>query len=206
MPDPRRLWTLFLCCVFLSSWMNGVRRTKHVTQVESFEYKSVFVRPAPSSSLGRWHGHVESGIQRRDCYHFLYLSDDEASNGVDNITNNSNNNKNDLVSFESSLDHVLDKARKRSTNLWYYRIRAFFNQPLITVPGRPYSTTFTVYDVSLISVAFLIDARGFAAGLVLAKVTAAPLWEAWKPPPSVLILLLPLWPVLWAIALDQIIP
>jgi hypothetical protein len=108
----------------------------------------------------------------------------------------------DTITGLGSLDEVLQKARKRSTNLWFYRIRAFFNQPLWIIP-RPFSATFTIGDVSLILGAIWIDAKGFALGLVIGKVTASPLRDIFNLPPNAVIILLPLWPGLWAIFLDQ---
>jgi hypothetical protein len=103
-----------------------------------------------------------------------------------------------------SLPDVLDRARKRKSNLWVYRIRAFTNQPVWTVLGR-YGTTFTVLDVTYILLALFIGAKGFAAGLLIGKLTAASIREIFSPPASAMIIIMPLWPVILAIVLDQII-
>lgn len=103
-----------------------------------------------------------------------------------------------------SLDHVLEKARKRSSNLWFYRVRAFTNQPILSIPGQ-YGTTFTVLDVVYILIAPLIDAKGFAAGLFIGKLTAAFIREKLDPAASATIIIMLLWPVVLAIILDQFI-
>ena len=101
------------------------------------------------------------------------------------------------------LEDVLTRARKRSSNLWLYRLRAFTNQPILVVPGQ-YGTIFTVLDAVYTITALLIGAKGFAAGLLIGKLTIAPIRELFNPSASLMIVIMPLWPVVLAIVLDQV--
>jgi hypothetical protein len=109
-----------------------------------------------------------------------------------------------------SLDSVLENARKRqSMNFWQYKLQAAWDSPLLKL-DKPYpnlksSVVISFGDLGLILIALCIDARGFALGYLIAKLTAGPFREILRPSPSVQIILLPLWPVLWAIGLDQIL-
>ena len=105
------------------------------------------------------------------------------------------------------LDDVLTKARKRKGVNFQYKVQAFLDAPVVQLkrpyPGLKSSLVYTRSDVALVLVALKINAPGFALGLVLGKLTAAPVREITTPPAPVQILLLPLWPVIWAIGIDQ---
>lgn len=122
---------------------------------------------------------------------------------------NDNNDENTTVESDTnadlgSLDEVLQKARRRPTNMLVYRVRAFFNQPLLIIP-QPLPSSITIGDTSLILIALWIGAKGFALGLLIGKLTSSPLRRILDLPASTVIILMPLWPVLWAIILDQYI-
>jgi hypothetical protein len=65
---------------------------------------------------------------------------------------------------------------------------------------------FTRGDVALVVVAAgILHANGFAVGLILGKATSASFFRIFQPPALVQTLLLPIWPVIWAIVLDQLL-
>jgi hypothetical protein len=104
---------------------------------------------------------------------------------------------------------MLERARKRNrVNLWY-QLQAGLDAPMVKLsqpyPGLQSAFVLTRGDAALVLVAVAIHANGFALGLVLGKVTAAPFREIFCPPVAAQIIILPLWPVLWAIGLDQIL-
>lgn len=107
-----------------------------------------------------------------------------------------------------SLDAMLNKARKRKGVNFQYKIQAFLEAPVIQLeqpyPGLKSNLVYTRSDLGLILVALKIHAPGFALGLFMGKLTAGPLREITKPSVSFQIILLPLWPVVWAIGIDQV--
>jgi len=100
-----------------------------------------------------------------------------------------------------SLEEVLERARKRQFVGPTYRLQAFWEAPLIQIFGG----RFTRGDGVLVLTSLSLQAYGFALGLVVGKLTIRIICDVWRPPVAVSTLLLPVWPVLWAIALDQII-
>jgi hypothetical protein len=175
------IFTLMLSLVddvtsFTSDFFVSGRTRRHQTVPHRLHYRKVV------------------GRRRRRRWNVLFL--------VDNIDDPGNDDDSTLLS--PSLDDVLDMARKRSANLSFYRIRAAFDKAVFSVPG-PYPTVFTVKDISYIVIAILIKAKGFAIGLLLGKITAPLVREIFNPSPSVMIILMPLWPVLWAIIFDQVL-
>jgi hypothetical protein len=105
-----------------------------------------------------------------------------------------------------SLDDVLKKARRKKLVIPMAMLQAFGDAPLWVVgTSTPIATTFTRYDGLLVALALALHATGFALGLVFGKLTAAPLRRLIKPSVTVQMLLLPSWPLLWAIGLDQVL-
>ena len=103
-----------------------------------------------------------------------------------------------------SLDSVLERARQRQTVTLPYRLQAMWDAPLVSIDYEFSKFVVTRGDMVLIVVALAIHANGFALGLLLGKATAAPLRQLLKPPLAVQMVLQPVWPVVWAIALDQV--
>ena len=105
-----------------------------------------------------------------------------------------------------SLDVMLERARKRPGPMPLYRLQAWLDGPILKLDSfTPSLPIFMRSDALLIAVAIFIHANGFALGLVIGKLTATPFLKLVKPPLQVQILLMPLWPVLWAIGLDRLI-
>jgi hypothetical protein len=112
-----------------------------------------------------------------------------------------------------ALDIVLENARRRSAPmLAVYRIQAFLDGPIIAPSSnsRPKSTVvnFTRGDAVLVILALTtVHETGFAFGWIIGKVTMNILLKelASKIPASVVILIQPFWPVVWAIIFDQIV-
>jgi hypothetical protein len=104
---------------------------------------------------------------------------------------------------------MLERARKRKAVTLPYIIQAAWDAPLLQIqepyPNLKSNLVVTRGDVGLLLVAVAIHANGFAIGLCIGKMTAGPLRELLRPPVPVQIILMPLWPVLWAIILDEII-
>ena len=103
---------------------------------------------------------------------------------------------------------MLNRARKRKGIAPWYRFQAFWDSPIFKVqpyPGLETALVCTKGDACLIAIALTIDAKGFAIGLILGKVTAGPIRDVFRPPASAQMVLMPLWPVLWAIGFDQIL-
>lgn len=108
-----------------------------------------------------------------------------------------------------SLEFVLENARKRQRVNLQYKLQAAWDSPVLKLekpyPNLKSSVAITSGDVALILIALCIDAKGFALGYLIAKFTSGPCQEILRPSPSFQIILSPLWPVLWAIGLDQVI-
>ena len=90
-----------------------------------------------------------------------------------------------------SLDVVLERARRRGVNPMI-RLQAFLNAPLVSIITRG--------DATFVGAAILLDAKGFAFGLLAGKLTLRYLPKKNLPP-----LFVQLYPALLAIACDQII-
>ena len=114
----------------------------------------------------------------------------------------------DLTSF-GSLDSILEKARQREGIHLRYKVQAIWDTPVLRIE-RPYpflksSIALTVGDAGLSAIALSIGAKGFALGYILGKISAGPFREIFRPNWQVLSFLMPLWPVIWAIGLDQLV-
>jgi hypothetical protein len=109
------------------------------------------------------------------------------------------------ASFDS-LDVMLERARKRPGPMPLYRLQAWLDGPILKLDSfAPSLPVFTRSDALLIAVAIFIHANGFALGLVIGKLTATPFRKLVDPPVQVQILLMPFWPVIWAIGLDRLL-
>ena len=120
----------------------------------------------------------------------------------DNHHNNNNNKEEGSLPIGSSLEDVLTRARQRKAVMPWYRVQAFFDAPLFQISTQSLAVVCTRGEAALLVVAFAIDAKGFALGLVIGKLTAAPFRDAFGIPATVQIVITPLWPVCWAIGLD----
>ena len=113
----------------------------------------------------------------------------------------SNNNDDEF----DSLDVMLNRARKRPTNR-IYQLQVFLDVAAIQFPSPWGRIVFTMSDILLVGVSSIIlDAYGFAIGLLIGKLTIRPVLKFLQPSPAVSILLVPSWTVIWAIVLDQIL-
>lgn len=104
---------------------------------------------------------------------------------------------------------MLERARNRKAVAIPYIIQAAWDAPLLQIqepyPNLKSNLVVTRGDVVLLLVAVAIHANGFAIGLCIGKITAGPVTELLRPPVPVQRIFMPLWPVLWAIILDEII-
>ena len=107
----------------------------------------------------------------------------------------------ETVKFDS-LDDMLVKARRRKGNVLLIKCQAMLDKPLFRIP-QPIEASIQISDLLVICIAIYIQAYSFAAGLLIGKLTAAPLRNAIKPPLQVQIFLTPFWPILLAIVFDQ---
>ncbi len=108
-----------------------------------------------------------------------------------------------------SLDLMLEDARKRHGINYWFRLQAAWDAPVLKLekpyPNLKSSLVVTVGDTALAITALLIHAKGFALGYIIGKLTAGPCREILRPGKSVHIALMPMWPVIWAIGLDQLL-
>ena len=131
------------------------------------------------------------------------------------------------VSMMPALDIVLERARKRKSSnigILITKVQAFVDGPLWIIPAQnnnnnnkitgsntPSSlVTFKRIDGLLVLTALLLQANGFALGWIAGKITINPLTTVLQSLPfsssTMMILVLPFWPVLWAITFDQLLP
>ena len=132
------------------------------------------------------------------------------------------------VSMMPALDIVLERARKRKSSnigILITKVQAFVDGPLWIIPAQnnnnnnnkitgsntPSSlVTFKRIDGVLVLTALLLQANGFALGWIAGKITINPLTNVLQSLPfsssTMMILVLPFWPVLWAITFDQLLP
>mmetsp|Transcript_51530 Transcript_51530/g.55772 ORF Transcript_51530/g.55772 Transcript_51530/m.55772 type:complete len:261 (+) Transcript_51530:45-827(+) len=161
-------------------------------------------------------------------------NNEEEDDDNDDNNNNNNNKENEVeeeeekdivrdVSVLPALDIVLERARNRKSSkigLMIIKLQAFVDGPLWLVEqsddnkttGTTTSlVTFKRIDGILVLLAFVIHANSFAFGWIAGKITINPFTKFLSKSfpfssSSIMILLLPFWPILWAIAFDQIIP
>lgn len=169
---------------------------------------------------GRWWITKTSKTRRVGSASFAKLSNHDDNDDIENVddrrqeiptqsttTESSHppsNNNNSNSDFDS-LDVMLNRARKRPTNK-IYQVQVFLDTAVIQFPSPWGRIVFTMSDLLLLGVSSIIlDAYGFAIGLLIGKVTIRPFLKIVQPSPAVSILLVPSWPVIWAIVLDQIL-
>ena len=131
------------------------------------------------------------------------------------------------VSMMPALDIVLERARKRKSSnigILITKVQAFVDGPLWIIPAQNNNNnnkitgssttsslvTFKRIDGVLVLFALLLQANGFALGWIAGKITINPLTNVLQSLPfsssTMMILVLPFWPVLWAITFDQLLP
>jgi hypothetical protein len=137
---------------------------------------------------------------------YLELAPSDGGNDDMHTVDSSAREKDKSDDSFDSLDVMLERARKRPGPMPLYRLQAWLDGPILKLDSfAPSLPVFTRSDALLIAVAIFIRADGFALGLVIGKLTATPFRKLVKPPVQVQILLMPFWPVLWAIGLDRLL-
>jgi hypothetical protein len=120
---------------------------------------------------------------------------------LDNILTTKEDKKEQDIEFDA-LDTMLEKARRRRGNVWLLKGQAMLDSPVVRIPS-PIDAYIKVSDILVIIFALSIDANSFALGILLGKLTAAPLRRLLKPSVPIQSILTPLWPIGLAILLDQ---
>lgn len=201
-PLAKRIWTEESPCIELRFQLDLFKRM-NVTGSLLF---LLVLHPLVSHSFGvlrtRWHREISTYDIDVRLLSYKDSSDYQDKQGKDEEVV-------DEDSFLGSLDSVLENARRRQGINFQYRVQAILDTSLIKLkkpyPNLKSSMLLTVGDATLAVIAWLVDAKGFAIGYIIGKLTAGPCREIFRPGASVQIILLPLWPVLWAIGLDQLL-
>ena len=155
------------------------------------------------------------------------------NNKNNNIDNENEGDKEEKVtvadvSMMPALDKVLERARNRKSSkigTLITKVQAFVDGPLWIIPAQNSKNnnnkitgsnttsslvTFKRIDGVFVLIALLLQANGFALGWIAGKITINPLTNILQSLPfsssTMMILVLPFWPVLWAITFDQLLP
>lgn len=99
--------------------------------------------------------------------------------------------------IETSLTKVLERARSRKMVLLPYRVQAFFNRPVLTLPN-PFLAVFTIGDISFVVVSIWLESYGFALGYSVGRLSIRFMRRSSNMP----VMLTELWTVLLAIGFD----